>query len=173
MSTKSQNYILVGITGVGKTTIGKQLAKKLRKKFIDLDKYIEEVCGVDIPTIFELEGEAGFRVRESFVLNKVLEDEDDFVLSLGGGCVIVEENRKAIRRYAGKVIQLVADLDVITERLINSPNQRPLLVNQDVRKKVQDLYDARKDFYNEVSTITYNTTDMKQYQVVKMIVSDM
>ncbi len=173
MPAKYNNVIIVGITGVGKTTIGKALAKRLRKNFIDLDKYIEEVCGVDIPTIFELEGEAGFRAREAFALNSVLENEDDFVLSLGGGCVIVEENRKLIRRYSGSVIQLVAGLDIIADRLINSPNKRPLLVNQDVRKKVQELYDARKGFYDEVSSITYDTSHMRQYQIIRLIVDNL
>jgi shikimate kinase len=172
MSIKLNNYIIVGITGVGKTTIGKHLAKRLKKQFIDLDKYIEYVCGVDIPTIFELEGEAGFRVRESYALNRVLQEETDFVLSLGGGCVIMEENRKLLRKFNGVVLQLIADLDIIAERLINSPTQRPLMINQDVRKKVQDLYDARKDLYNEVSSVTYNTTAMKQHQVVRMIIKD-
>lgn len=173
MPARHNNVIIVGITGVGKTTIGKALAKRLRKKFIDLDKYIEDLCGVDIPTIFELEGEAGFRARETFALNSVLQNENDFVLSLGGGCVIVEENRKAIRRYSGSVIQLIADLDIIADRLVNSPNKRPLLVNQDVRKKVQELYDARKDFYNEVSNVTYDTSNARQYQIIKSIVDEL
>jgi shikimate kinase len=84
----------------------------------------------------------------------------------------MEENRKLLRKFNGVVLQLIADLDIIAERLINSPTQRPLMINQDVRKKVQDLYDARKDLYNEVSSVTYNTTAMKQHQVVRMIIKD-
>ena len=146
-----KNIIIVGITGVGKTTIGKFLADSLNRKFIDLDKFIETSCGVDIPTIFELEGENGFRERESEALNQVINNYDDYVLSL--------------------VIQLIADLDVIVERLARSPNKRPLLANQDLKKKVEELYNTRRELYEMVSDVTINTTRLRPHQVISIVES--
>lgn len=164
-----KNIIIVGITGVGKTTIGKFLADSLNRKFIDLDKFIETSCGVDIPTIFELEGENGFRDREFEALNQVINNEDDYVLSLGGGCVIRAENRQVITRNNNLVVQLIADLDIIVERLSRSPNKRPLLANQDLKKKVEELYSTRKELYEMVSDVTINTTKLKPYQVIDIV----
>ena len=166
-----KNIIIVGITGVGKTTIGKFLADSLNRKFIDLDKFIETSCGVDIPTIFELEGENGFRERESEALNQVINNYDDYVLSLGGGCVIRAENRHVIARNNNLVIQLIADLDVIVERLARSPNKRPLLANQDLKKKIEELYDTRRELYEMVSDVTINTTKLRPHQVISIVES--
>jgi shikimate kinase len=164
-----KNIIIVGITGVGKTTIGKFLAERLDKQFIDLDKYIEQTCGVDIPTIFELEGETGFRDRETFALNQVMSEADDYVLSLGGGCVIRPENRQIITRQKNLVVQLVADLDIIVERLSRSPNKRPLLSNQNLKQKIESLFEERREFYKIVSDITINTTLLKPHQVIDQV----
>lgn len=164
-----KNIIIVGITGVGKTTIGKSLAEKLNKQFIDLDKFIEVSCGVDIPTIFELEGEEGFRDRESEALNQVVNQESDYVLSLGGGCVIREQNRKIIVRNNNLVIQLTAKLDILIERLSLSLGKRPLLTDQDLRSKITELYNERKEWYELVSDITINTTKLRPYQVIEKV----
>lgn len=163
------NIIIVGITGVGKTTIGKFLAESIGKQFIDLDKVIEFTCGVDIPTIFELEGEFGFRDRETLALNQILSSSSNYVLSLGGGCVIRPENRQQLLRSNSLIVQLVADLDVIVDRLNKSPNKRPLLADQNMRVKIQDLFDSRKVFYDAVSDITINTSRMKPGQVIDKI----
>ncbi len=164
-----KNIIIVGITGVGKTTIGKFLADRLNKQFIDLDKYIEQTCGVDIPTIFELEGENGFRDRETFALNQVMTETNDYVLSLGGGCVIRPENRHIITRQKNLVVQLVADLDIIVERLSRSPNKRPLLANQNLKQKIESLFEERREFYKMVSDVTINTTLLKPHQVIEQV----
>lgn len=167
--TAIKNIIIVGITGVGKTTIGKHLAENLKKQFIDLDKFIEISCGVDIPTIFELEGEQGFRERETDALNQVVSEYDDYVLSLGGGCVIRNENRLIISRNNSLVIQLTAELDVIVGRLAKSPNKRPLLANQDLKQKIMDLYATRRELYEMVSDVTINTSKLKPYQVIDIV----
>ena len=169
MTAVVSNIIVVGITGVGKTTIGKQLAEHLDKQFIDLDKYIEVGCGVDIPTIFELEGEQGFRERETEALNQVIHSYENYVLSLGGGCVIRSENRQIILKNSGLVVQLIADLDIIVERLEKSPNKRPLLANQDLHQKISALYAARKDLYEMVSDITINTSRLRPYQIIEIV----
>lgn len=163
------NIIIVGITGVGKTTIGKFLAESIGKQFLDLDKEIEMACGVDIPTIFELEGESGFRDRETACLNYVLANNSNYVLSLGGGCVIRPENRQQLLRSNSLIVQLVADLDIIVDRLNKSPNKRPLLADVDMRQKIQSLFDSRKGFYDAVSDITINTSRMKPIQVIDKI----
>ena len=165
----AKNIIIVGITGVGKTTIGKVLSEKLDKQFIDLDKYIEVSCGVDIPTIFELEGEQGFRDRETLALKQVISQSDNYGLSLGGGCVIRSENRQIITRSNNLVLQLIADLKVIVERLVKSPNKRPLLANQDIQQKIENLFKERKEFYDAVSDLTVNTTNLKPAQVVSKV----
>ena len=164
-----KNIIIVGITGVGKTTIGKFLADKLNKKFIDLDKYIEISCGVDIPTIFELEGELGFRDRETIALSQVIHESSDYVLSLGGGCVVRAENRQIITRNNNLVVQLMADIDILVERLSRSPNKRPLLTNQNLSQKIESLYAFRREFYESVSDITINTTHLKPHQVIEQV----
>lgn len=161
----ARNIIIVGITGAGKTTIGKLLADRLKKQFIDLDKYIELSCGVDIPTIFELEGEAGFRERETQALKQVIDDNQDYVLSLGGGCVVKTLNRKIIMQSTSVVLQLIADLDILAARLTNSPNKRPLLFNQDIYQKIQHIFKERKEFYDMVSDFTINTSHLKPSQV--------
>lgn len=172
MPPKLPNIILVGITGVGKTTIGRMLANQIQYTFIDLDKFIEDVCGVDIPTIFEIEGEAGFRARESLALQNVVDTQDKFVLSLGGGSVILEKNRQLLSTTHAWIIQLIADLNIIAERLSHSPNKRPLLNNQNIYQKIHDLYTSRQALYDEISHVTYNTTTMRPQQTVNLIIAD-
>lgn len=164
------NIVIIGITGVGKTTIGRLLAEHLHKDFIDLDKSIEARCGVDIPTIFEIEGETKFRERESFELQDVITNADNYVLSVGGGCVISEKNRLIISQIKGIVIQLYADIPTLVERLSKSVNKRPLFNNQDIAQKVTDLYQVRKEFYDKVTDLHLDTSGMYQSQVVDKII---
>lgn len=163
------NIIIVGITGVGKTTIGRFLAEKLQKQFIDLDKYIETIAGVDIATIFALEGELGFRERETRCLRQVIANNHNYVLSLGGGCVIKADNRQIIYQSSSKVVQLLAEVDSLVERLAKSPHKRPLLANQDLATKIKALYQQRQEFYHKVSDLTINTTNLKPHQVIEQI----
>lgn len=163
------NIIIVGIAGVGKTTIGKLMAEFLQKEFIDLDKSIELRCGVDIPTIFEIEGEDGFRERETFELKEVIDKRHNYVLSLGGGCVIKEINRELIQNSNNLVIQFHADIPTLTERLSKSVHKRPLFSNADIAAKVSTLYESRKGFYALISHIVFDTSGMKPNQVVDMV----
>lgn len=164
------NIILIGITGVGKTTVGKALAEHLAKEFIDLDKSIEVRCGVDIPTIFAIEGESGFRERETQELRRVLNESTDFVLSIGGGCIIRPENRKMISSGANVVVQLYADIDTLVERLSKSATKRPLLNNVDIATKVTELYESRREYYEKVTDLKVNTSSMKPSYVIEEIV---
>jgi len=165
-----ENIIIVGITGVGKTTIGKLMAEALDKEFIDLDKSIELRCGVDIPTIFEIEGEEGFRERETFELKEIVTTQHNFVLSVGGGCVVKELNRNLILTPGNFVIQFHADVPTLVERLSKSVNKRPLFANTDIVSKVTALYESRKDFYAMVSHLTFDTSGMRPNQVVESVI---
>ena len=164
------NIILIGITGVGKTTIGKALAERLNKEFLDLDKNIELRCGVDIPTIFAIEGEEGFRDREANELRLTIKNNMNFILSIGGGCIIRPENRKLLSSGANIVVQLYADIETLVERLSKSAAKRPLLHGTDIAAKISELYNSRKDLYDNVSDIQVNTSNMKPNHVIDEII---
>ena len=163
------NIILIGITGVGKTTVGKALAEHLHKDFMDLDKNIEMRCGVDIPTIFSIEGESGFRDRETNELRNTLKINANFVLSLGGGCILRPENRKLIASGSNVVVQLSADVPTLVERLSKSVSKRPLLQDVDIASKVTELYNSRKEYYDAITDVLVNTSCMKPGQVIDEI----
>ena len=116
--------ILIGMMGAGKTTIGKSLANHLDKTFIDSDHEIQKRTGVKIPIIFEIEGEAGFRKRETDMLRELLKI-DNIVLATGGGIIINEENRKLIKEK-GTIIYLRATVNDLLHRTRHDKN-RPLL----------------------------------------------
>lgn len=166
---KNKNIILIGITGVGKTTVGYLLAQKLHRKFIDLDKFIELHCGVDIPTIFAIEGENGFRQREYDALEYVLNKYSDAIISLGGGAVIQESNRLLIKQNNCEVVHLHADIEFIAKRLIKSPNTRPLLANGNVKDKIDTLYNSRRVYYEELANHYIDVTNKGPYSVIKEI----
>ena len=165
------NIIIIGITGVGKTTVGKALADSLHKEFIDLDKNIELHCGVDIPTIFAIEGEGGFRERETDELRRTLKSTSSCVLSVGGGCVLRRENRQIITSGNNIVVQLYANTDTLVERLSKSATKRPLFNNVNIAAKVTELYKSRKEYYDRVTDFKINTSSMKPPQVIDDIIA--
>ncbi len=161
------NIVIIGITGVGKTTVGKIVAEQLGRKFIDLDKMIEQRCGVDIATIFSIEGESGFRARETDELRRIIQEEDNFVLSVGGGAILSAENRRLMSYHF--VIQLFANINVIVHRLSKSHGKRPLFQNTSIQQKVMDLYKARQEHYNQLSDLNINTSNSKPESVGEFI----
>lgn len=163
------NIIIIGITGVGKTTVGKELARCLEKEFIDLDKRIETICGVDIPTIFEIEGEAGFRERESEELRRIITFSKNCVLSVGGGCIMREDNRTIISSGNNLVIQLYAEMTIVAERLAKSINKRPIFYNQNIERKIAELYAIRKDSYDRITDLKIDTSFLKLNHVINKI----
>ena len=142
------NLFLVGLPGAGKSTLGRQLARRLNKRFVDADAELEHRLGVSIPTIFEIEGESGFRDREEATLAD-LTQLTDIVLSTGGGAVIRPNNRVRLKEN-GTVIYLHADPAILWERVRHSRN-RPLLQTTDPRNRLATLYDERDAFYREVA----------------------
>jgi len=142
------NLFLVGLPGAGKSTLGRQLARRLNKHFVDADTELENRLGVSIPTIFEIEGEAGFRDREEVTIAD-LTQLVDVVLSTGGGAVLRPANRARLREN-GTVVYLHADPNVLWERVRHSRN-RPLLQTGDPRIRLATLYGERDALYREVA----------------------
>ena len=133
--------------GVGKTTIGKMLANTLGLKFIDCDEEIERRSGADITWIFDIEGESGFRERESAVLDE-LTSRDGVLLATGGGAVLRKENRERLKGR-GMVVHLDADLELLVERTARG-GKRPLLEEGDPGQVLQKLKTERDPLYKEV-----------------------
>lgn len=148
------NIFLVGLMGAGKTTVGRALAKRLNKRFIDSDHEIEERTGATIPLIFEIEGEAAFRQREAEVIRD-LTAQQDIVLATGGGAVLNAESR-AYLKSRGTVIYLRASVNSIVQRTSHDKN-RPLLQTGDPRKTIEELSRIREPLYNEVAHIVIDT----------------
>lgn len=140
--------------GAGKTTIGRQLAKQLGKTFYDTDHEIEKRTGVKVAVIFDLEGEAGFRKRESAVISD-LTQLDDIVLATGGGAVLLADNREALANN-GHVIYLRAAVKDLCKRM-RYDKQRPLLQKVDIRTKLEQLYNERHPIYMETANYVVTT----------------
>ena len=163
---QSENIYLVGLMGAGKTTIGRQLARTLKMPFYDSDKAIEERTGVDIPTIFEFEGEEGFRNREQKMLQQLTEIKG-IVMATGGGAVLREENRKLLSEN-GFVIYLHCDVDKLLERT-RRDSQRPLLNTQDPKERLEMLFEQRKPLYTAIADFTIDTGVLQRRDVVTQI----
>ena len=140
--------------GAGKTTVGRLLARRLKRSFHDADEEIERRCGVRIPVIFEIEGEAGFRARESQVIAELCA-LDNAVLATGGGAVLAEENRRRIAVH-GTVIYLHARPSHLWQRVRHDRN-RPLLATPDPLRKLEELYAERDPLYREVADLVIDT----------------
>jgi shikimate kinase len=148
------NIFLVGMMGAGKTSVGRVLAKRLNKAFYDSDHVIEQRTGVKIPVIFEIEGEPGFRHRESVVLDE-LTALDNIVLATGGGAVLAQANRERLRTK-GTVVYLRASVKDLLNRTRHDKN-RPLLQTADPRARLNELYEKRDPLYREVAHVTIDT----------------
>lgn len=149
-----QSIFLVGPMGVGKTTIGRQLAKLLGYAFVDSDREIEARTGATIPWIFDVEGESGFRLREQAIIDELTQLES-MVLGTGGGAVIREDNRQNLK-LRGIVVYLKADLDELLKRTAHDKN-RPLLQTDDPRSKLATLLQQREPWYSEIADIVFDT----------------
>jgi shikimate kinase len=163
---KSENIYLIGLMGAGKTTIGRQLARALKFPFYDSDKAIEEATGVDIPTIFEFEGEEGFRDREEKMIHQLTELKG-IVLATGGGAILREENRKRLQSN-GFVVYLQCSIERILERT-RRDNHRPLLQTENPRERLEKLYELREPLYLSCADTQVNTGIMTSKTVVKLI----
>jgi shikimate kinase len=156
---------LIGPMGAGKSTVGRALARKLDYDFYDSDREIEARCGVDIPTIFDYEGEVGFRDRESRVLDE-LTALPDVVIATGGGSILREENRNYLKR--GHVVLLSVDIKEQLRRVAHD-TQRPLLKDTDPEKKLSDLMESRGPIYRSAADVEISTDARRMHHVVTRI----
>ena len=163
---EAKNIFLVGPMGVGKTTIGRQLAKALTMRFVDSDHEIEERTGADIPWIFDIEGEQGFRDRESAVIEE-LTKLNGIILATGGGAVLDERNRTHLMNN-GVVVYLRASLEKLLQRT-NKDRNRPLLQTENPKQKIQEILTQRDPLYCMVADIIIDTERRNVSNSVKLI----
>ena len=164
------NLYLVGMMGAGKSTVGRLLARRLRLRFIDCDHEIERRCGVAVPLIFDIEGEAGFRARESQVLEE-LTTMQNLVLATGGGAVLDAANRKRLAD-AGTVVYLCAKPESLFERVKHDRN-RPLLATGDPLTRLRELYVQRDPLYREVADLVVDTGRQSVQTLARAIVDQL
>ena len=148
------NIFLVGMMGAGKTTVGRALAHRMKREFVDTDRVIVDRTGVAVATVFEIEGEEGFRRRESAVLRDVCE-HDGRVVATGGGIVLAAENRRVMRE-AGTVVYLRARLESLWERTRHD-SSRPLLATPDPKGRLAELLEEREPLYRECAHIVVDS----------------
>ena len=153
--------------GAGKSTVGKLLAKKLDRRFLDADHVIEDRCGVKIPVIFEMEGEDGFRKREAQAIKDVTA-ERDVILATGGGAVLLPENRQFLSER-GTVIYLHANPMELWHRTKGGEG-RPLLKNGDAKKILENLYAIRDPLYREIADYVIETGKPSVNQLVNTLI---
>ena len=152
--SKHDNIFLVGLMGAGKTTVGKLLSKRYHKTFHDSDHEIEYRCGVKIPVIFEIEGEAGFRKREELAIAE-LTALSNVVVATGGGAILSATNRELLKNR-GMVIYLRGSPEHLYERTRHDRN-RPLLQTDNPLAKLRELYQLRDPLYREIADIVVDT----------------
>jgi len=170
MERSSKNIVLVGLMGSGKTTIGRRLAKKLNQDFFDTDHEIINKTGVTIEHIFDIEGEEGFRERESKILKNLCQ-MSNIILATGGGIVTLPKNREILKN-AGLVVYLSSSIDQLLRRTAKSKT-RPLLENSSDRKKtITELFEARDVYYREVASFIVDTTGKKLHEVINLILRE-
>ena len=165
----TENIYLIGLMGAGKTTIGRQLAKALAVPFYDSDKAIEESTGVDIPTIFEFEGEEGFRERERKMIQKLTQIQG-IVLATGGGVILRDENRKLLKEN-GFIVYLQCSVERILERT-RRDTQRPLLQTDNPKERLQNLFEQRQSLYLSCADFKIDTGILKSKTVVSRILEE-
>jgi shikimate kinase len=151
---EKRNIYLVGPMGAGKSTIGRVLAAELHLSFRDSDKVIEDRTGADIPWIFDMEGEEGFRDRESAVLEELSRNKDT-VIATGGGIILRQQNRE-VMKSSGYVCYLTASIEQLVERT-SRDKKRPLLQVENPRQKIIDLVALRDPLYAEAADFVINT----------------
>ena len=162
----SENIILIGLMGAGKSTIGRNLAKLLHKDFYDSDRVIEERTGVDISTIFEIEGEEGFRNREEQVIEELCKMKN-IVLATGGGSILKETNRKNMRKY-GHVVYLRTSAELLYSRICYDKS-RPLMQTKSPIDTLRKLLDDREPHYLDVADTIIMTGKQKVGVIVRRV----
>ena len=164
------SVFLIGPMGSGKTAVGRQLARALRLPFHDSDAEIERRTGVDIPFIFEKEGEAGFRQREREAL-EALTALDGIVLATGGGAVLLAENRRLLAAR-GRVVYLRTSVAQQADR-VRHGRHRPLLATGDAAARLGQLMDARAPLYDEIADVVVSTDGRRVNSVAEQVLREL
>ncbi|MBU0501309.1 MAG: shikimate kinase AroK [Gammaproteobacteria bacterium] len=164
---RKNNLFLIGPMGAGKTTIGRLLAGQLRLEFVDSDHEIQARTGVDIPTIFEFEGEAGFRDRERDVID-ALTQREGIVLATGGGAVLDPVNRRNLSAR-GRVVYLQCSPEQQYERTRHDKN-RPLIQTENPQARLRELYESRDPLYRETADLIIITERRSTSTVAREII---
>ncbi|WP_338051150.1 shikimate kinase [Propionivibrio soli] len=164
------NVYLVGLMGAGKTTVGRLLAKKLGREFVDSDREIEARTGVTIPTIFEIEGEDGFRKREAQVIADLAQSSGK-IIATGGGAVLRVENRANLKA-SGFVVYLNVPPHTLLERTRHDRN-RPLLQVADPLQKLKDLFLQRDPFYREVADLIIDGGRVSAQGILQLLTKEL
>jgi shikimate kinase len=164
----SSNIYLVGMMGAGKTTLGKSLAQRLHREFVDTDRLLVERTGVPVATIFEIEGEDGFRRRESALLAEICA-ADQCVVATGGG-VVLDEGNRMLMRESGTVVYLRARVESLWERTRHD-STRPLLATPDPRERLQQLLEQRDALYCDAAHVIVDTGAQSASSLVNRVMS--
>ncbi len=164
--SKQNNIFLIGLMGVGKSSIGRALATALDLDFYDSDQEIEKRTGATISWIFDIEGEAGFRQRESKIIDDLTQLQG-IVLATGGGVVLDPNNREALKSR-GLVIYLHAHLEDLVSRT-GRHTHRPLLQNNDPKEVLKQLLQKREPLYREIADYTFDTSSASVHEIVQQI----
>lgn len=165
-----RNVYLVGLMGAGKTTLARTLAKRLAYVFVDSDHEIEARTGVRLPTIFEIEGEEGFRRREAQVIADLARMRGQ-VVATGGGAVLRPENRENLKA-SGFVIYLDVPLKTLCERTRHDKN-RPLLQVSDPRRKLAELHTQRDPLYRSIADLVVSGGRITAQSVFQLLLKEM
>jgi shikimate kinase len=164
MNIPKTNIVLIGPMGSGKTSVGRRLAYVLKRDFFDSDFEIVSKTGVSIDHIFDIEGEKGFRKRETSML-KELYELSNIVIATGGGIVVKKENRELLKDN-GFIVYLSSTIEQLVKRTSYSKT-RPLLEQSSNREKtIRELVEGREDFYREVADVVIETTGKKLYAII-------
>ncbi len=163
------NIALIGFMGTGKTAVGRVLAEKLRKNFVELDSLIEQKARKSIPDIFQQDGEIAFRELEIEVTKEVSKDKN-LVIACGGGIVLNKINIDRLRENA-RMVYLTASPGVILKRVANEERQRPLLEVDNPTLTIREMLSFRKPFYERAADITINTSKLDIDSVAEQIIS--
>lgn len=162
------NVALIGFMGTGKTAVGKVLAEKLGRKFVELDSLIEQKAGKSIPDIFQQDGETAFRELEIEVTKEVSRGES-LVVACGGGIVLNKINIDRLRQQS-RIVYLTASLGVILKRVSGEAGERPLLKAANRALNTRELLDFRKPFYERAADITIDTSKLDIDSVAEQII---
>ncbi len=165
------NIALIGFMGAGKTAVGRALAAKLNRRFVEMDALIEGKAGKPIPDIFRQDGEAAFRKLETEVVAEVSRGKNQ-VISCGGGVVLNQANIDSLKQ-GSVLVYLTASSEEIAKRTAGDGDKRPLLDDPDKGAVIREMMSFRQPFYERAADITIDTTNMDIAAVVKQIIARM